>query len=405
VQAGLVALVAFALAAPVAATPDDCEPNESARLRRWGVPEGRSLHPALAASDHGFVVVWTQHPGSKRLYAQPFFLDGRLRNDRVILRREARGANGWTQSMQANDDGRVAISFQDKGLVWVGSFGVTELFPKPRLFAVAEGGPRPLADVAIAAGDEREAFVAWRDPDTERVAAARVVTGRGAKGTPVSSAVATERPTWQPAIDIAPGGERVVIARVEQTEERATSRSIVVRVLDRVGEPVGPPIVTEAAPQVEAFAPRVAVARDGRFVVSWNAARTKWVGAAKRSRRIIKTIRARVYDADGSPLSEPFDVDEEADDFLTAPVVDDAPGGFAISWLREGWRSDVMVRWFDWTGAPRTTALKVGSNANRSHQMVVTARGVEVHAWSSRSFKKGEHERIRGVVARRCRRR
>jgi hypothetical protein len=119
------------------------------------------------------------------------------------------------------------------------------------------------------------------------------------------------------------------------------------------GTPRGDAFRVHASPQGFQEAPAVAMADDGRFVVTW-------VGGDGDEHGIF----ARRFDAAGNPAGAEFRVTESAaDDQKRAAVAADANGNFVVAWyalLPDG-DGGVLARQFDSAGNPRGGDLRVDS--------------------------------------------
>jgi hypothetical protein len=92
------------------------------------------------------------------------------------------------------------------------------------------------------------------------------------------------------------------------------------------------------------FGPRVAFFVDGGFVVAWNAP---------------DTLRARLFDRDGVPVSDEIALVRPFGQFLSSVAA--LPAGFVVIWDQENQRSlrSVYARLFDRSGSPLVRPFKV----------------------------------------------
>ncbi len=160
-----------------------------------------------------------------------------------------------------------------------------------------------------------------------------------------------------------------------------------------VGMPLGPEFRVPSRPSEDGFpsGSSVAMAADGRFVVTWTAFSPNDVGGGSSF-----NVFARVFAADGTPLAAEFKVnDRDANADSSARAVIGPDGGFTIAWIDGGpdfQNPSVQARRFAPDGTPRgpqfvVSAAVLSPNAViRSLTMASNRRGAIVVVWESAIF-------------------
>jgi PKD repeat protein len=142
----------------------------------------------------------------------------------------------------------------------------------------------------------------------------------------------------EPSLDI-DGEGRLVVAWMT-TREGAASYEVRARRLDPEGQPIAPSFTVEAGGEGYRNGAAVAMANDGSFVVAYNVHGGTYQKSNGRSDRQVD-IRARVYDADGTPRGEGRLVHSAGEGRHAMQV---AQNGRHIAWSDDGALA------FAWTG-------------------------------------------------------
>lgn len=152
--------------------------------------------------------------------------------------------------------------------------------------------------------------------------------------------------TWTPAVAMAPSGD-FVVAWVASREGNC---DVVARLFDAQGSPLTEELPVAASADIGESAPKIAMNSTGAFVVVW----TNWYGDAYIGRSY---AAVRLYDADGSPLTESFEISDLPQQ-KWPDVAMDEEGRFVVTWIRMGdtynrpYGEYIAVRQFDADGTP-----------------------------------------------------
>ena len=164
--------------------------------------------------------------------------------------------------------------------------------------------------------------------------------------------------TWTPAVAMAPSGDFVVA----WVADRGGNCDVVARLFDAEGTPLTDELPVATSADIAESAPRIAMNATGAFVIVW----TNWYGDAQTGRSY---VAARTYAADGTPLTEPFEVGDYAQQKWPDVAMDEA-GRFVVAWIRMGdtynrpYGEFIMVRRFDADGAPLGAATHLTGDLN-----------------------------------------
>jgi HEAT repeat protein len=198
-----------------------------------------------------------------------------------------------------------------------------------------------------------------------------------------------------PAVDMAPDGSFVVVWEGGASEGR-TRRTIWARRFNPDGSPRGKELrVNSGQLHTQSFGitderfgtPSVSIAADGSFVVAW-----RDDGGAHCYRA---GISARRFGADGTPKGNVFPVSSLRRDAHLHPVVDhDASGGFVVAWQHSTLlgtndeRSDIRARRFNAGGTPRGGVIDVRSGVDRAvtPSLAVAPDGAFAVTWLEREY-------------------
>ena len=194
-----------------------------------------------------------------------------------------------------------------------------------------------------AAGDF---VVAWRAPDDDEDGIfARLYA---ADGTPRGDAFRVNDVTTglqdQPSVALRDDGTFVVVWRDSRDP---AEQGVYARLFDAGGNPEGASLRVDVTETDSAYrdlgARSVAILPDGGFVVTWRVWGDTRLG-----------IFGRIFDRDGTPRGEPFQVAPSHAEF---PSVDVRGEDIAFTWVT---RSDPWGRLFDLNGVPRGDAFRAG---------------------------------------------
>jgi len=221
------------------------------------------------------------------------------------------------------------------------------------LAAAALGAPEPVSEPVRVnpdiAGDQAAPSVAMAPDGSFAVAYGQdgehvLVRRFGASASPLADPLAindTSDKRRNPQLGTAADG-RMVVVYVRQT---SSSVDLAAQRLAADGTPQGAELTMNTTTAWEYGVPRLAVASDGRFVVTW-------VSDAG-------PIIARVFGADGLPATGELTVSQSGDRLgvLAPAVAIDAGGRFVVTWhsaTASGTNRGAMVRRFTADGAPQT---------------------------------------------------
>ncbi len=241
---------------------------------------------------------------------------------------------------------------------------------------------------AVAMNETGEFVVVWRSHVADGRAGG--VFGRrfGSDAAPAGdefqiNASEVDVDTWTPAVAMAPSGD-FVVAWVAAQEGDC---DVVARMFDADGTALTEEMPVAASADIGESFPRMATNSTGTFVIVW----TNWYGDAYIGRSY---AAARVYGADGTPLTDAFEVGDRAQQ-RWPDVAMDEEGRFVVAWIRMGdtynrpYGEFIMVRRFDADGTPlgKETALTDDLNSRWYGPSVATGRdGGFVVAWAIGPF-------------------
>jgi len=184
---------------------------------------------------------------------------------------------------------------------------------------------------------------------------------------------------WAPRVGVAPDGHFLVTWTSDTEYE---SEKPFARVYTADGTPVGSEFVASADGYPQGFGDVTALA-NGNFVVVWHFNR----GFNDEPR---SDVVVRVLDAHGVVLGDPFTVDQPGGRH-GSPQIDAADdGGFVVLWwaverVGTGTASHIMARRFDATAAPSSAEFDVSSFGTNSYPALgVGADGSFIVAWENR---------------------
>lgn len=162
-------------------------------------------------------------------------------------------------------------------------------------------------------------------------------------------------------------------------EGSPSPRTLRARLFSAGGAPQGPEFDV-STDRVSPFSPAVAMAPDGRFAVAWR------FGFDDADRG----IAARVFAADGTPISAVRRASDPPVDTDNVDIAMDADGDFVVAWNAPG--SGVFVRRFGPGGAPKGVApmeiaqAPAPKNRTFSASVAMEPDGDFVVAWDQRTY-------------------
>jgi len=155
-----------------------------------------------------------------------------------------------------------------------------------------------------------------------------------------------------PGIAVGPSGTFVVVWESQSLDEAGAGIAICGQRFDATGTLIGEEFWIDES-EYDCRYPDVAADAAGNFTVAWLQDRTN------------KTICARQFDANGVPVTDPFDVSIADITSMTRPSVAMTPSGaFVIVWDGDPNRAsldDIHARCFAWDGTPHSDPFVVNS--------------------------------------------
>lgn len=136
------------------------------------------------------------------------------------------------------------------------------------------------------------------------------------------------------------------------------SEDIFARRFDPNGEPIGDEFLVNSLTADSQLYPSVAANNDGTFVIVWESVNFGADGD--------KAICGQSYDSNGVALGPEFVVNAEPSVCRYPDVAADANGNFAVVWMDDASGNSIMARLFDPNGAPRTETFEVNTVGFRS---------------------------------------
>ena len=218
-------------------------------------------------------------------------------------------------------------------------------------------------DPAVAMNDAGEFVVVWRS---------HVADGRGgglygrcfdADGVALAEEFKVNMAdidvgNWTPAVAMGPAGHFVVAWPAQQ----GSDSDIVARMFDAGGVPTTEELPVGVSPEAAASSPSIAMNSSGCFVVVW----TDRYGDVYLGRSY---AYGRLFDADGSPLTEEFEAAERTQQMWPDVTMDDS-GRFVVTWIRMGdtynrpYGEYIMMRLFNADGTPSAREVPLTDDLN-----------------------------------------
>lgn len=163
---------------------------------------------------------------------------------------------------------------------------------------------------------------------------------------------------WSPAVAMAPSGDFVVA----WVADRLGDCDVVARQFGADGTPLTEELAIADIRGVTESNPRIAMNSTGAFVIVW----TNRYGDVYTGRSY---AAARVYQPDGAPLTDAFEVSDRPQQ-RWPDVAMDEEGRFVVAWIRMGdtynrpYGEYIMIRRFDADGTPLGAEMPLTDNLN-----------------------------------------
>jgi len=243
-------------------------------------------------------------------------------------------------------------------------------------------------DPAVAMNDDGDFVVVWRS----HVADGRGggVYGRcfGADGTAVGDEFKVnisevDVGSWAPAVAIGATGNVVVAWPAAEGDDS----DLVARMFNLDGVATTEELQVAVSPSAAASTPSLAMNSAGTFVVVW----TNWYGDTYIGRSY---AAGRVYDANGAPLSDEFEISEQTQQMWPDVAMDES-GRFVVTWIRMGdtynrpYGEYIMIRQFAADGTPVGREVPLTDDLNSrwyGPSVAASATGGYVVTWAIGPF-------------------
>jgi len=128
---------------------------------------------------------------------------------------------------------------------------------------------------------------------------------------------------------------------------------IFARRFDHNGQPLGSEFRVNSYTNDRQLYPRVAMNNDGSFVIVWE--------SMNIPEQDNKTICGQLYDSNGLNIGPEFVINEEASDSRYPDVAMDAESNFAIVWMRDKSSSSIIGRLYNADGTAKTEPFEVST--------------------------------------------
>ncbi|HVS63532.1 MAG TPA: hypothetical protein VMT85_08520 [Thermoanaerobaculia bacterium] len=193
----------------------------------------------------------------------------------------------------------------------------------------------------------------------------------------------TEQDQARPRVAAAPNGRFVVVWQSDVSPGDDERRSIRARTHGPDGTPIGPDFQVNTATEGDQIEADVAMADDGTFVVVWEDGAFSDRG---------NEVKARLFNTDGSPRGGELVVNDFTDDGQSEPAVAMAPDGrFVVTWTSRGGPGNdsgfsIQARIFDAGGNPVANQFQVNTTTRDTQATPAIAMdpdGTFLIAWRS----------------------
>ena len=156
----------------------------------------------------------------------------------------------------------------------------------------------------------------------------------------------------EPSVAMDAGGNFVVVwhgpGMVEEDKE-----DIFARRFDPNGQPLGSEFRVNTYTNERQLYPDVAMNNDGDFIIAWE--------SMNIPEQVKKAICGRLYDSNGLNIGPEFVVNEEASDSRYPDVAMETEGNFAVVWMRDKSSNSIIARLYDADGTAKTEPFEVST--------------------------------------------
>ncbi len=178
----------------------------------------------------------------------------------------------------------------------------------------------------------------------------------------------------EPAVAVRSDGSLLVVWQGPGVEE---DKDIFARLLTANGSPTTNDMTVNTDTSGDQIYPRAAVDADGDAIVVWE---SRPIDASGGHR----TIRAQQLDPNGALLGDEIWIDEDGYDCRYPDVAMETDGSFVVVWLQDRSNKTIRARLFDPTGAPLTDSFDVSTDDIASvtrPSLAIWTTGEFVVAW------------------------
>ncbi len=175
----------------------------------------------------------------------------------------------------------------------------------------------------------------------------------GADGSPIGSEFQINTTTSgnqkEPSVAMDAGGN-FVVAWYGPGEDK---EDIFARRFNANGQPLGSESRVNTYTNDKQLYPRVAMDNDGGFIIVWESRNIPGQSS--------KAVCGQLYDSTGSSIGPEFVINEEASDSRYPDVAMDAEGNFAVVWMRDKSSNSIIARLYNADGTAKTEPFEVST--------------------------------------------
>jgi hypothetical protein len=153
----------------------------------------------------------------------------------------------------------------------------------------------------------------------------------------------------EPAVAMDAGGKFVVTWYGPGEDEE----DIFARRFNSNGQPLGSEFSVNAHTSDRQLYPRAAMNNDGGFIIVWESSNIPGQSS--------KAVCGRLYDSSGSSTGPEFVINKEASDSRYPDVAMDAEGNFAVVWMRDKSSNSIIARLYNAEGTAKTEPFEVST--------------------------------------------